>query len=300
MESTQMLDRPPLGRHGEPCPACGAPMAQDQRYCLACGSRRAGLPAILSGPSELDPAAATATAMQTEPELAAPAGRRNDATLAAGVACLLLALLVGVLIGRSGREGTQAAAPPQVVTVAGAATPAPSTGTAPASFTSDWPEGKRGFTIALRTLPKDGTDTAAVAAAKQELTTAGAPDVGVLDSDAHGSLDPGEYVIFSGQFADRKAAKAALAGLAAKFPDARVVEVSSGAAAADAGSSQTEAPSAEQQAEGAKAIQDLENTSPEEYQKKSAKLPKQLTTPGKLPPKDDKPAGGGGDSQTFK
>jgi hypothetical protein len=64
--------------------------------------------------------------------------------------------------------------------------------------------------------------------------------------------------------------------------------------------SETEAPSAEQQAEGAKAIQDLENTSPEEYQKKSAKLPKQLTTPGKLPPKDDKPAGGGGDSQTFK
>ena len=30
------------------------------------------------------------------------------------------------------------------------------------------------------------------------------------------------------------------------------------------------------------------------------KLPKTLTTPGKPPPKDNKPAGGGSDSETFK
>jgi hypothetical protein len=236
----------------------------------------------------------------TETAAAPPAGRRPDAALAAGVACLLLALLVGVMIGRSGRETTRAGAPPQVVTVAGAATPTVTPGDAPVSFTSDWPDGKKGFTVALRTLPKDGTEAAAVAAAKQAATAAGAPDVGALDSDDHGSLDPGEYVVFSGQFADRKAAKSALSGLKASFPDAKVVEVSSGAAGGDSGSSQTKAPSAKQQAEGAKAIQDLQNASPEEYQKKSAKLPKQLTTPGKLPPKDNKPAGGGGNSETFE
>ena len=29
-----------LGEHGEPCRACGAPLAADQRYCLNCGQRR--------------------------------------------------------------------------------------------------------------------------------------------------------------------------------------------------------------------------------------------------------------------
>src|ERR687889_313479 len=32
---------PRLGPEGEQCGACGAPLAADQRYCLACGERRA-------------------------------------------------------------------------------------------------------------------------------------------------------------------------------------------------------------------------------------------------------------------
>ncbi len=34
--------QPVLGLHGEPCASCGAPLAADQRYCLSCGTRRAG------------------------------------------------------------------------------------------------------------------------------------------------------------------------------------------------------------------------------------------------------------------
>ena len=32
---------PQLGGEGEPCPTCATPLAADQRYCLACGERRA-------------------------------------------------------------------------------------------------------------------------------------------------------------------------------------------------------------------------------------------------------------------
>ncbi len=38
IESSQPA--PVFGRDGEPCPACGAPLAGDQRYCLHCGARR--------------------------------------------------------------------------------------------------------------------------------------------------------------------------------------------------------------------------------------------------------------------
>jgi hypothetical protein len=43
-----------------------------------------------------------------------------------------------------------------------------------------------------------------------------------------------------------------------------------------------------------KALEELDTASPEEYQKKAAKLPKTVGTGGAAPPKDDKPAAGGG------
>ena len=42
-----------------------------------------------------------------------------------------------------------------------------------------------------------------------------------------------------------------------------------------------------------KAVKDLNSSSGADYQKKSQKLPKQVGTSGKAPPKDNKPAGGG-------
>ncbi len=41
MPSTESVPRPALGEQGEPCRSCGAPLAEDQRYCLNCGRRRA-------------------------------------------------------------------------------------------------------------------------------------------------------------------------------------------------------------------------------------------------------------------
>jgi hypothetical protein len=289
---TETIDRPTLAPAGEPCVECGTPLARDQRYCLTCGARRAGLSPMLAADPHPRPVVVAAPAPPPAPPAEAP--WRLDLGLVAGVGCLLLALLVGVLIGRAGHSGTGQAAAPQVVTVGPAPTAtATATGatTAPVSFTSDWPAGKKGFTVQLQTLPKSGGDAAAVAAAKQAATGKGAKDVGALDSDQFSSLNGGNYVVYSGQFADKKAAQTALKDLKKDFPDAKVIEVS------DAGT--TAAANPKKQAEDSQAINDLQNASGDDYSKKSAKLPDDIVTPGTPPPKDNKPAGGGSGVETF-
>jgi hypothetical protein len=96
------------------CASCGAPLAADQRYCVECGERR-GEPRL--------------PFMDGRPRSAAEApvprrGRRlrmsASGTLIAGVGTLLLALGVGVLIGRAGHTSTTSNKPVQFVTVPGA------------------------------------------------------------------------------------------------------------------------------------------------------------------------------------
>lgn len=103
------------------CAACGAAMAADQRYCVECGERR-GAPrvSLLEGPTRPH---------SESPPASAPAQRRIapvNSTLISVIGILLLAMGIGVLIGRSGNNTTLKSPPAQVVTVAGA----PSTGTA--------------------------------------------------------------------------------------------------------------------------------------------------------------------------
>ena len=78
-----------------------------------------------------------------------------------GAAAFALVLGLGVLIGSLGSDDPQPvqAGRPQVITVAAATGATTSAGR---QFTSDWPEDKDGYTIQLQTLPKDGTDVAAV------------------------------------------------------------------------------------------------------------------------------------------
>jgi hypothetical protein len=107
---------------GEACPACGAAMALDQRYCLTCGSRR-GEPRL-----PFMDAVVFMDAMRQPPDPAPPSATPDrrprvsaNASLVAGVATLVLAIGVGVLIGRSGDPGAAptAAAVPQVIKVEG-------------------------------------------------------------------------------------------------------------------------------------------------------------------------------------
>ena len=113
---------------GDNCPNCGASLAPDQRYCLACGNRRGDprlpfMDAVIFMESAKGPAPAAAQAAATT--AASVPDRRPfmsaNASLVAGVATLILAIGVGVLIGRSGDSGSgnTAAPAPQVITVGG-------------------------------------------------------------------------------------------------------------------------------------------------------------------------------------
>jgi hypothetical protein len=142
--ATQDVHAPTLGAQGEPCATCGSPLAADQRYCLQCGARRAeariAFREILAPPPQ---------AVVPPPGVGVPAvapadepPQRSGPAFLAGLLCLLLALGVGVLIGRSGNDTPTAAAPApaQVITVGGSAPAAAATTpttTTPAAGSTD-------------------------------------------------------------------------------------------------------------------------------------------------------------------
>ena len=96
---------------GDQCPSCGAFLAADQRYCLACGQRR-GDPRLpfMDAVVLMDAVKRPAQAPPSPPKKKR-SGISPNAALIAGVGTLLLALGIGVLIGRSGNHTTASTAP---------------------------------------------------------------------------------------------------------------------------------------------------------------------------------------------
>jgi hypothetical protein len=86
------------------CPSCGAMVTSDQRYCLNCGHRR-GEPRLpfMDAVTFMDAMKAPKDA-QAAPPPKKPRKISPNAALIAGVGTLLLALGIGVLIGRSGSD----------------------------------------------------------------------------------------------------------------------------------------------------------------------------------------------------
>jgi hypothetical protein len=108
------------------CPSCGSQLAPDQRYCLRCGQRRGDprLP-VMDAVTYMEASRSHPAPPQTAGAPATTAGRRRlispSASMVAAVATLVLAMGVGVLIGRSGDGSSTAAAPaPQIIRVGGA------------------------------------------------------------------------------------------------------------------------------------------------------------------------------------
>jgi len=222
------VNRPLLGEPNAACRTCGAPLAADQRYCLQCGTRRAEarLPFldILARQAPQDAAAAAAAASTTSKTTSRGArgifGRMStNAAAVAGVACLVLALGVGVLIGGIGGDDAPAASP-QIITVGGAAP----------------------------------------AAAAAPTTAAPAPTTATPDTTTTPKSD-----------STSKSSK----------KDSSSSSSSSKSTSSD--------------------VKNLDETSGTDYSKKSEKLPKQLGTGGKAPPKDTsgKPIGGGSDVEEL-
>jgi hypothetical protein len=98
-----------LGTEQSTCENCGSPLAPDQRYCVVCGTRR--------GPSTLPDAMRASGGPQRPRRGGQPPQQRGGAspaiTILAFIGALLLAMGVGILIGRA----TNSSAKPQLVHV---------------------------------------------------------------------------------------------------------------------------------------------------------------------------------------
>ena len=157
--ATAVTERIPVVT-SERCAQCAAPLAPDQRYCLHCGAARAHVSGPISGarPGGSSPGAASLapTSPSGVPQSPPPgtpgvppttppgfssasaANRTNTLVLLAGVGVLLLAMGVGVLIGRAS-TGTAKVPPAQVISVGGAAAGSSTTATTPTTPTSETP-----------------------------------------------------------------------------------------------------------------------------------------------------------------
>ena len=279
-----------LGEVGESCRRCGVELASDQRYCVNCGERRAEARVEyreLLGPSAAAPlaaGAAAASAQSPPPREEARAISPLGAAVAIGL--LLLAVLLGAVIGKGSSSDQQ-----PVLVGAGAAA-------AVGSALADGWSGEDAWTVELESFTKEGANVAAINQAKADASANGATDVGILDSDNYASLDAGAWVVYSGVYATKAAATKAAKELSGDFPDAKVIEVST---TADGGGGGTDdAGAAGGGAAEDPALQDLQNASPEDYSKKSKKLPDEVGTGGAPPPTDNKAPGGGSEGTVIK
>src|SRR5258705_13977109 len=90
------------------CAQCKAPLADDQRYCLQCGEPRPHVSRPPSAKSALEKPPLSPPGFVAPEHLA----RNNSVALMPGGGVLLLAMGVGVLIGRAG-AGSAKPAPAQ-------------------------------------------------------------------------------------------------------------------------------------------------------------------------------------------
>jgi hypothetical protein len=183
-ESTRQLSVAGAGDH---CVNCGAPLASDQRYCVNCGERR--------GKPRFTLAAPTQEVVQQTTTRAASAPRRTHTSagfnLIAGVATLLLAMGVGVLIGHSNSSAnnTRAASTPAITInggggAAAASTPATaSAGTGSASGGAKASHAKHGGTAkAAKSAPPPKVVVQKAAAAAAKVTGGSAKVAGATDT----------------------------------------------------------------------------------------------------------------------
>jgi predicted nucleic acid-binding Zn ribbon protein len=219
------------------CRRCGATLGPEQEWCLACGAaadtvvarpRGWRLPLVLTGAVVV---LAIAAAVLAIAELSR--GPEKVAVVHSGTPTpAVVPTITPVPSSAPENEGDQGATPtstpsPGAVGTATAtpspgvnATPSPSPSPSAASV-PDWPAGRSAWTVIL----KSASTRSAAEATASDLQAKG-DTVGVLNSSEHSSLEPGYWVVFSGQYDSRSAAQTALGSLASKPADAYVRKVS--------------------------------------------------------------------------
>jgi hypothetical protein len=153
-ESASAVAQPIPVVTSERCAQCAAPLAPDQRYCLHCGAPRAHVNGPISGRRPDGPSPTAGPSGQHAPPgvsrgpsggppstpfaHAQPTNRNNTLALLAGVGVLLLAMGVGVLIGRAD-AGSAKVPPAQVISVGGSAAGSSTTATPTTTTTTETP-----------------------------------------------------------------------------------------------------------------------------------------------------------------
>ncbi|HWE32847.1 MAG TPA: SPOR domain-containing protein [Solirubrobacteraceae bacterium] len=172
------------------CEQCGAELADDQEWCLECGGART---LIHRGPDWRVPLAVIAAVivLAIGGFVVAVISLSNDSSNPTTAATS----------ANASKPSTNAAGATGNADQAGTATGAPAT-------ISTWAIGLPGWTVVLAA---EHTRAAAYTVAKR-LAGQGI-DVGVLDSNQHPSLTPGNWVVFSGRYPTRAAAASASAQL---------------------------------------------------------------------------------------
>lgn len=199
------------------CPRCGAPRDEFQEYCLECGIRLPPPPGVTSVRSTMW-------------------SRESPLWLWAALAALLLvALIAGAIVAiaatdeKTGRRSSIPVVstnptttdtvgvitqPPTFTINPGTTTTAPTTTTLPTTTQAttttpttgtltNWPAGKDGYTIVLRSVPKSQRRQVAEDEARRAINQ-GLSQVGVLDSSDYSSMRSGYWVVFTGVY-DTKA-----------------------------------------------------------------------------------------------
>jgi sporulation related protein len=187
------------------CPRCGGELTAEQEWCLNCGA-------------------------DVSSTIAAPPNWRGPAALVGvllAIAAVALILALVELAGDSEQVAQQPAATPTAAATV-APTVAPESTTIPPATDNgtgtpeiaDWPAGKNAWTVVLES---SATRSAAETRAN-ELAQQSVP-VGILESDDFSSLEPGRFVVFSGQYDSQRAADQALKDLSGQVEGAYVRHV---------------------------------------------------------------------------
>lgn len=179
------------------CPRCGAGVGLSQEFCLDCGFR-------LPGPGRV-------RALPLEP-------RR-----------ILFPVAVSGLVALAGAALAiwltwDEAPPAPILTAIGGNARIPEQEVATGTKLAQWPRRRNGWTIALVSVPKSAGRDAAVARA-QQARRRGLRIVGVLDSSAYASLQPGYWVVFSGVYRTEPEAASGLRRARAASRTARLQRV---------------------------------------------------------------------------
>jgi septal ring-binding cell division protein DamX len=177
------------------CAHCGAPLRDDQEWCLQCGAART----LIHRPPDWRIAASVITVVVT----------------------LALAAFAIALVNLSSNADQVAGSQTGAKTATAASHPAAPAATTASATTSagiaSWPVGLSGWTVALASSPSQST---ANATAKRFAATG--LHVGVLDSNQHPSMKPGFWIVFSGRYPGRAEAAAAAINLQSKVSTAPV------------------------------------------------------------------------------